>query len=617
MSLLISSYVSYNNLSHSIKKNVDEYSKLELHGTSRSINNWIGTIKSALSSNKNSFSKMEYDDRILSLVNGIANSTSASNIMVAFEDGRAFDVVNGKSNPDKYDPRTRGWYQSAKHKDKLIVTGVYLDAYSQLPMFSVAQPLYRNNAFIGVLLADIELDTVVTFIDDFAQHGAMMGIYDDNALTIASNGEVDIPGKTKLTDFDELKDLANYIINNQNGKFNYTLSGKNKVAYFNEIKLDDDTHWHVLVGVDTSVAYAEADRAFWNSLYTSFALLCTSLVILILILNHQFRPIVELRNTLVNLSQGNGDLTQRLVVKGNDDLARISAAVNSFIGNLQTMLLDVASASKDMSQGIQSLASQTEQNNQVLSSHVTETSQVVAAINELSSTAASVAQSAAQTADLTKATNEEALRSKFVVDDSVNSVDRLIKEVENMANSTISMDQGSQDIHSVLSVIGDIADQTNLLALNAAIEAARAGEQGRGFAVVADEVRSLAARTQQSTLEISAMLESLTTGTKAVVIAMKDTKTRCEKTASTTENVGTSLTTMTNSIENINDLGLEIAAAAEQQSAVTEEVNRNMVAIQSIVEEMTERSVQTKMTAQNLSQSNNSLVSVVKQFKLK
>ena len=245
-----------------------------------------------------------------------------------------------------------------------------------------------------------------------------------------------------------------------------------------------------------------------------------------------------------------------------------------------------------------------------------ETTQVVTAMNEMSSTAESVAQSASQTAEFTRVTNDEAEQSKLVVASAVRSVADLIEEVESMAKSIQAMNEDSQKIGSVLMVIGEIADQTNLLALNAAIEAARAGEQGRGFAVVADEVRALAARTQQSTSEINNMLDNLNEGTRTVVKAMDDTKLRCQETAETTENVNESLDRMVNSIVRINDLGLEIATAASQQNAVTEEVSRNMTTIQSMVDELTSNGSQTMESTSGLSKNNQQLSQIVAQFKL-
>ena len=235
----------------------------------------------------------------------------------------------------------------------------------------------------------------------------------------------------------------------------------------------------------------------------------------------------------------------------------------------------------------------------------------------MSSTADSVAQSAAQSATFTQRSADEAHKSKTVVEGAVHGVADLVNEVEAMALNIQTMNEDTNKISSVLSVIGEIADQTNLLALNAAIEAARAGEQGRGFAVVADEVRTLAARTQQSTSEINEMLTRLRSGADTVVKAMDATKLSCQQTADTTASVNDSLDSMTNSVMQINDLGIQIATAAEEQSSVTEEINRNMTAIQSMVNKLTENGDKTMDSTRDLARSNEQLMSIVSQFKLR
>ena len=616
LSLTVSSFLSFKQLSSSIEERINEYSMLKIETTSDMISTWLETIKSGLVANAPDFAPQRSDEQILLMIRQIANTSPASDILVGFEDGRSYGNNSGKRDLNQYDPRTRDWYKLAVNKRSTIITDIYSDALTKSLMVSIAEPFYAQGQLKGVLLADIELNLLDELVRKAPFPGAMMGLYDQTSLTIASNGEVDVPGETKLYDFNDLKPLTDALLNQASGMMDYSLGGVEKVAFYKSIPLDASISWHLLVGVDKSVAYAEMDQALESALISAITLLALSFVIFFVILTFAYRPILALKSTIVDLSQGNGDLTRRLEVNSEDDLGQIAQAVNTFIGNLQTMMLDVAHASSQISDNIELLKAQTQSNEGVLSAHAMETTQVVTAMTEMSSTADSVAESASQTAEFTKTTNDEAVQSKRVVDSSVRSVADLVVEVEAMATSIQAMNEDSQKIGSVLTVIGEIADQTNLLALNAAIEAARAGEQGRGFAVVADEVRALAARTQQSTTEINNMLANLNEGTKSVVKAMDDTKQRCQETAQATENVNGSLDVMVGSIARINDLGVEIATAASQQSAVTDEVSRNMTTIQTMVEELTANGSQALEGTMELANNNQKLSEIVKQFKL-
>ena len=207
-------------------------------------------------------------------------------------------------------------------------------------------------------------------------------------------GEVDVPGETQLYDFSDLNPLTDALLSQSTGMMDYSLGGVEKVAFFQTLPLDDGVSWHLLVGVNKSIAYAEVDEALNTSLYTAMTLLVVSFVIFFAILSYAYRPILALKSTVLDLSQGNGDLTRRLDVNTQDDLGQIAQAVNTFIGNLQTMMIEVSQSSKHISDNIELLNAQTESNDQVLTSHAMETTQVVTAMNEMSSTAESVAQSA-------------------------------------------------------------------------------------------------------------------------------------------------------------------------------------------------------------------------------
>ncbi|MDV7102930.1 methyl-accepting chemotaxis protein [Vibrio sp. TH_r3] len=374
--------------------------------------------------------------------------------------------------------------------------------------------------------------------------------------------------------------------------------------------------WQLTGYIDKGYIEANTDTL---SRSITIALLIAAAIIIplsIIALNIAFKPIVSLRQVVTDLASGNGDLTHRLKVDTKDDLGKIAAGINQFIQNLQSMMLDVSSSSLKIGQEISQLQEQARSNQGLLTDHSSEMEMAVTSINEMSSTADSVAESAAAAAKQTQATNKEAEQSKNIVLEAVNSVTALVDEVEHTSETIISMNEHTSQIGQVLNVIGDIAEQTNLLALNAAIEAARAGEHGRGFAVVADEVRALAARTRVSTTEINEMLDKLNKGSQAVVTSMDSTKQSCQQTAETTSKVMTSLDLMTESVIEINDLAAQIATSAEEQSSVTEEINRNMVAIQGMIETLNANGADAVNSTHHLDSSNQQLVKIVDQFKL-
>ena len=528
---------------------------------------------------------------------------------------------NSDPAPNYYD---QSWYKGglASPRGQCAWAAAYKDDASQEPRTNCAMAIQRDGAAYGVATIDVTLGFFNELVASKEKDiGGQMLIVEGDGKIISNSTRLNSP--VVLKNISELtassafatqvsKALAHRDQGLQRSEFDN--GGVASTFYMRPI---EGTPWFLATALPTSLITAQRD----DVLGTLALLQIPMVLLLVLLAAYAIRKLVQRMKTLKTnidaLSTGDADLTRRITIRAEDELGAIGHSVNRFIVYLQNMIGEVTQATAAMSTGLERLQQTSAQTNQILVRHASETDQTVTAITEMSSTAETVAQNAAETAAFTQRANEHADRSRVVVGEASSSVGALIGEVASATHTVENMRQDAARITETLEVIGAIAGQTNLLALNAAIEAARAGEQGRGFAVVADEVRALAARTQASTSQINEMLARLTTGVSSSVTAMENTQSSCQSAADATARVNTGLDEMAGSVGHIHSLSTQIATAAEQQSAVTEEINRSMVQIRQMVEDLVQSGHATENNTQSLLEANGRVISLMSRFKVR
>ncbi|MGB1262439.1 MAG: methyl-accepting chemotaxis protein [Cognaticolwellia sp.] len=312
-----------------------------------------------------------------------------------------------------------------------------------------------------------------------------------------------------------------------------------------------------------------------------------------------------------------GDLTVDVGHTAKDETGMLLDAVQNTAVNLQKMISTIRGASNELASASEELAVVTEQTSKGIAQQESETEMVATAMNEMSASVHDVADNAGQAADAAVKADEEALSGANVVEQTITSIHSLSKNVNHSSDKLYEVQKDVVNISSIVDVIKGIADQTNLLALNAAIEAARAGEQGRGFAVVADEVRALAAKTQGSTSEIQNIIEQLQTGTQGTVEVMNQSKEQADNCVVHAGEASVALQSINQAIKVISDMNIQIASASEQQSSVAETINENVVNVKQIAEENAAASEQTRGSSTEIARLAEELNNLVSQFKVK
>jgi len=327
-------------------------------------------------------------------------------------------------------------------------------------------------------------------------------------------------------------------------------------------------------------------------------------------------PLNKFLASMRDINSGSGDLTRRLPHDSKDEVGEIIEEFNAFVGKLQAIISDVVRSSTQLNKTSEEMLDAVGRAEKGVLRQQDETMHVATAMNQMSVTVQEIARNAASAAEAAEQADKETSQSRLVVVQSKQSINLLADEVEKATQVIHQLELDSDNIGTILDVIRDIADQTNLLALNAAIEAARAGEQGRGFAVVADEVRSLASRTQDSTQQIREMIEKLQGGAANAVAVMEGGSSQAQLSVQQATQAEASLEVVTKAVATINDMNMQIASAAEEQSAVSAEINRNIHNISQVSDETAQGVQRSTELSGTVTGESNQLLALMKKFRV-
>ena len=358
--------------------------------------------------------------------------------------------------------------------------------------------------------------------------------------------------------------------------------------------------WYLVAQVPEAEIYAELDRARLHMVLVSLAIAVGMGLLGVLLAGSVSRPLNELARLFRELGSGDGDLTHRLKVDGRDELAQVATGFNNFVAKIHGSIEQVASNSRQLAATANEVAAKAQLTQHNCTAQRDRTVQVATAIHEMGATVTEIAGNASLAADVAKQANEQADAGAQVVAQARHGIVGLSGEIEQVAGVIESLASQTDSIGSILDTIRSISEQTNLLALNAAIEAARAGEQGRGFAVVADEVRNLASRSAASTAEIQGMINSLQEQSARAVSAMAQGRNQSLRVVTQADEANGALDQITGHITQISDMNIQVATATEEQSSVVGELNRN-------VEDINQLTMETADIAHHLTESSRNL----------
>lgn len=605
----VQAWISISQLSQQTSSDVRNQMRSIALSTSRNISDWITVRSEMMLANENLIANQDNVDRELLLTKRAGQFLS---VYAGFDNG---DIAYGDKSenwPQGYDPSARTWYQDAINQNGLILTEPYRDFDGSM-VVSMAKSFQGKRR--GVLAADLTINEIIDRVLNVKLENNGFAFLVDGKNNIVAYRDESLSQKPLSALDNELTPALIKQIELQQSVHTFLLdsNSREQLLYATPIA---GTDWTLALVEDKTSAYSAIGRQIRFIIIASLALIVVIAILASLIVNNLLRPLTRLNQSVAQLAQGHGDLTQRIKIERMDEIGELADNMNQFLGHLQRMIKAIVNQSNTLGEFAEISAQQTEISSEKLAEQQNDINQIATAIHEMSATSSEVASHAEMTASATQASTASCEEGQDIIGKNRQAITALANQLQDAARLIQELESNAQGINHILSTIQGIAEQTNLLALNAAIEAARAGEQGRGFAVVADEVRVLSQRTHVSTEEIRRMIDTLQEKTRQVVDSMQASTDLAGQSVGFAEDASDSLRQITSSITEISDMAIHIASAAEEQRAVSEDIAGNTQAIKDVSDIIAMKADEVRKSTQEIRQSAASMRESVSCFKI-